>query len=137
MKQAWIWFFERPDAVISPWNVILWWEKRRIPYNIVIGIVGLISLVIYYFLLETSGYLKPGEDAVEPLVLIIAPVVINICYTGGWIIELILRLFGLKNMGVGTALLRIGMVISLLFALAPAILWTVIRLLMLFGVKYN
>jgi hypothetical protein len=117
-------------------DVVVWWEKRRFPYNVVIGTVGLISLVIYYFLLETSGYLKPGEDAIEPFALILAPILINICYTGGWIAELVLRLFGLKEKRIATVLLGIGMVVSLLCALAPALMWTVLRLLMVFGVKF-
>lgn len=136
MRRYWTWFFGRVDSGVGNWDVVLWWEKRRIAYNVIIGIVGLISLVIYYFLLETSGYLKPGEDAIEPFALILAPILINICYTGGWIAELVLRLFGLKEKRVAAVLLGIGMVVSLLFALAPALIWTVLRLLMVFGVKF-
>ncbi len=136
MKRYWTWFFGRLDSDVGDLDVVVWWEKRRFPYNVVIGTVGLISLVIYYFLLETSGYLKPGEDAIEPFALILAPILINICYTGGWIAELVLRLFGLKEKRIATVLLGIGMVVSLLCALAPALMWTVLRLLMVFGVKF-
>jgi hypothetical protein len=56
-------------------NIILWWEFRRIPYNIIMYFIGLLSFQIGYVTI--------------PLVYLIIGLGLNILYTLGWIIELI------------------------------------------------
>lgn len=105
---------------LSAWQVILWWEKRRIPYNILIGTVGIISLILFMIFITNANVVKPGEDAVEPMAIFIAPILINICYTSGWIIELVLRTV-FKSPKLGTVLLKIGISFSLLMVLLPSL----------------
>lgn len=57
------------------WKIILWWEIRRIPYNIIMYLVGLLSFCICFVTI--------------PLVYLIIGVLLNIVYTLGWIVELI------------------------------------------------
>jgi hypothetical protein len=102
----------------------MWWEVRRIPYNILIGIYGFLSLLLFYFFIQSSGKLEPGEDAVEPMAIFVAPIVINLAYTAGWVVELILRLvFSVKSRIVGPILLKIGVVFSLVVVSLPSIVW--------------
>ena len=56
-------------------EIILWWELRRIPYNIIMYLIGLLSF--------HSGYVT------IPLVYIIIGLGLNVLYTLGWIIELL------------------------------------------------
>jgi len=57
------------------WERILWWEIRRIPYNIIMYFVGLLSFYIGYITI--------------PLIYIMIALGLNVIYTFGWIIELL------------------------------------------------
>ena len=73
-----------------PWDAIVWWEKRRIPFNALVCIAGIASILIIE--LVGSHLVRPGEDAEEPFGIIIGAVAYgiaaNICYSFGWITEL-------------------------------------------------
>lgn len=56
-------------------EIILWWELRRIPYNIIMYFMGLLSFYL--------GYVS------IPLVYLIIGFGLNVLYTLGWIIELL------------------------------------------------
>ena len=72
------------------WEIIKWWELRRIPYTIVVGALGILSYFIANSIIENYG--QTGEEYLNPASLLIgvpvAIVVSNVCYTFGWIIEL-------------------------------------------------
>ncbi len=96
MRVAWIqrfyrWMFSVPAEPRSLLGVIGWWELRRIPYNIIVGSVGLCSLILFFVFITHCDVLEPGEDAEEPIAIILAPFLINICYTGGWFVEIVSR----------------------------------------------
>lgn len=57
------------------YEIILWWEIRRIPYNIIMCAVGLLSFYIAYVTI--------------PLVYIVIGLGLNVIYTFGWMIELL------------------------------------------------
>ena len=73
-------FVTVPEGPRTASNVILWWELRRIPYNIVVGALGVVSLVAFFFFISNADELAPGEDAVEPIALLAAPFLVNIAY---------------------------------------------------------
>ena len=85
------WFFSDRRNPHSAAGVIVWWELRRLPFNVIIGAYGIFCLLIFFAAIVTSGHLQPGEDAVEPLALLAAPFVINVLYSLGWIAELTAR----------------------------------------------
>lgn len=58
------------------YEIIIWWETRRILYNFVMLIVGFLSLYI--------GYVS------IPLVYLVTGIGLNVLYTFGWIFELLL-----------------------------------------------
>ena len=128
LKKFLEWFFAPIKEPISILGVILWWEKRRIPFNFIIGIYGIISLMIFYWAIMTSGHLSPGEDAVEPLVLIAAPFLVNICYTAGWFIETFLRIINRSiSPKLGVVLLKSGLAFSLFIISIPSAVWLIVR----------
>jgi len=94
--------FEGPptrNEIASPSQIILWWERRRALYNVAVGLVGFASVAV----LLTVGPKVVGAQ--EPLFspfflflgILIYAVGANICYTAGWVFELLLRKRGRQN----------------------------------------
>jgi hypothetical protein len=118
---------DAPEEPRSSLEVILWWEVRRIPYNLIVGMVGIVSLIFFFQFIHLAHGLKPGEDAIEPMALIAAPFALNIAYTAGWAGELHLRLlWRIRSPAIGPALLILGLSFSLLLVLLPSVSWCVI-----------
>jgi hypothetical protein len=116
-----------PQEPTSPGDAIAWWEQRRLPYNLVVGAVAVVCLVLYCFCITSAGVLQEGEDVVEPLALLAAPLVailVNVCYTAGWVVDAPLRYFvpGLTPRFT-TGLFILGFAFSLLVVSFPAIFW--------------
>jgi hypothetical protein len=126
------WFFATPPGHRSIWGVVAWWEIRRVPFNLIVGLYGVACLVAFFWAITTSGHLQPGEDAVEPLALLAAPFGINILYTLGWVVEVPTRL-AVANLTprFGPLLLKLGLGFGLLLITLPAAFWVGYRLLQL------
>src|SRR4051794_39114880 len=58
------------------YEIIMWWEVRRIPYNIIMYFIGLASFYIGYVTI--------------PLLYLIIGLALNVGYTFCWIVELAL-----------------------------------------------
>jgi hypothetical protein len=115
---------EKPESLL---HIIGWWELRRIPYNLIVGLLGIVSLAMFFLFIHLAHELKPGEDAVEPLAIIFAPIAINILYTGGWISELLLRIFWReKSPHIGPILFKLGISLSVFAIFLPSTIWFVI-----------
>ncbi len=110
-----------PAGNRTAWDVVVWWERRRFSVNVLIGGVGFVSLILFFLFITASGTLKPGEDAVEPMALILAPFAFNFFYTAGWVVELFLRLFWPEGRrAIGPALLGMGILFSLAVVCLPS-----------------
>ena len=95
-------------------QVIRWWEWRRLVYNLALLIIGITSIAGMEWLM--NSVVPPGEDAVEPFVLILGIVLYgllaNLCYTLGWLIEMrdrvrdpvLARQRGIRRFRTGTIL---------------------------------
>jgi hypothetical protein len=127
--------FSVPEGQRSVLSVIVWWELRRIPYNLIVGAVASVSFLLFFFFIEVSGKLEPGEDAVEPIALLFAPFAINLCYTAGWIVELIVKFVSpQRHSKMGLWLFISGLVFSLIVVCLPSTVWGILVLLQLLGV---
>jgi len=121
------WLVEPPKKTESSFDIIRWWEIRRIPYNLIVGPLGIISLIMFFVFVELSRKLEPGEDAVEPFAIILAPIAINILYTCGWMAELFLRIvWKEKSTYIGPILFKLGISLSVCAILFPSTMWFVI-----------
>ena len=58
-----------------PHQIILWWEIRRIGYNVILFIAGLLSFYIAFVSI--------------PLIYLAIGIGLNLIYTSGWIIEIL------------------------------------------------
>jgi hypothetical protein len=132
LRRFYVWMFDsrRPDS--KWWQVVLWWEARRIPYNVLVGTWAVICFAIFLIALQGSGGLKPGEDAEEPLALLAAPFLINACYTLGWLVELPARAMSpAMKERIGPGLMKLGVAFSLFCVTVPAAIWVVMWVLKL------
>jgi hypothetical protein len=107
---------------VSVWGIILWWESRRIPYNLAVGITGLLSLV----LMERIGasFVGPGEDVEEPMGIMLGTLAFgflaNVGYTLGWIAEWKMSKGGIADhRAFRKRLFRIGLSASCALATLP------------------
>jgi hypothetical protein len=129
------WLFAPPREPVTALRLIGWWELRRIPFNIIIGVFGIICLAIFFVSIDTSGTLQPGEDAVEPPALFIAPFAANICYTAGWLVDAPLRVVRPAiRPQFSPWLFRFGLGFSLFIISIPAVFWGGYRVLQLMHV---
>lgn len=63
---------------------IIWWELRRIPFNIGIIIVTEISVQLICLFSKVG----PTEEAIHPFTGLLLIVLFNIAYTLGWLSEI-------------------------------------------------
>lgn len=103
-------------------QVIQWWEFRRLLYNLLLLIVGVIAIAGMEWLMNMV--IPKGEDAVEPFVLLIGvllfAILANLCYTLGWIVELRERKSSPEMARQrGIKMFRIGLLLSCLFTTLP------------------
>ena len=119
------WLFALPAEPRTAWSIILWWEVRRVPYNLIVCGVGLLSLVAFLALIGHCGHLEPGEDAFEPILLFLGLIAANVCYSAGWVTELALRRGDPLGPSIAPQLLRWGLGFSLIVVMLPTILWAI------------
>ena len=105
-------------------RAIVWWEKHRIPVNLLIFVYGVVCLVLFFAAINGSHVLQPGEDAVEPIAILLAPIAFNICYTFGWLVEVSARAVapGLTPK-LGPRLLLAGLSFSFCIISLSAVFW--------------
>jgi hypothetical protein len=128
LERAWRWYFTQPDRTSEdPQDILAWWEIRRIPFNLIVGVAGVASLAAWLSIgsLPLMADQAHSEDAVgaEPLAVLAAPFLFNFCYTAGWVCEIILQHFGVLR--VGPILLKLGTGLSLLMVSFVGVYWCV------------
>jgi hypothetical protein len=91
--------FNRDSVPVGAGAVLLWWESRRLAYNIAVGITGIVTVGLL-----VANSLIRGDDCGVPdlplfaLLLVIGyGVMANVCYTLGGFAEIVARI----TMGYG------------------------------------
>jgi len=112
-----------------PWDAIQWWEVRRIPFNLVLAALGIVTVLVIEVV--GSALVKPGNDAVEPALLFVGVVLYglgaNMAYTLGWISELLWSAGDTnKTEALRGRVFLIGLLGSLIVTVFPAVLASVI-----------
>jgi len=110
-------------------SVVLWWEARRVPYNVIVGVTGLISsavMVAVAFTCESRGGAPiglPDPPAFAIVAAVLYGVLANVCYTGGWITELLLaRVWAVDTSRFAPIAFTLGTAFSVFLTLVPAVL---------------
>jgi hypothetical protein len=82
---------------MTDWQIVTWWELRRIPFNLVVGVAGIASCLIVGGVAAVSEALlgnvvwMPDSPLFALVWVLIYGLIANICYTGGWVAELIVK----------------------------------------------
>ncbi len=102
-------------------EIVKWWERRRVPYNLAVGAAGTLSLIA----LAATQLLPPFSKApMLPLGgALVFGVMANLCYLLGPAVELgVGMVWGRSVLPTGPALYRMGLTFSVGLALFPALL---------------
>ena len=106
-------------------DIVEWWEKRRLPFNLIVGSAGLVSVGI----IDLVSVIPPlgGQMPLIPWQPIVAfGILANIFYCLGPTAEfLIHRLWRGGILPTGPGLFRMGLTFSVGLALLPALLFPV------------
>jgi hypothetical protein len=133
-------FFTRDVSNPGVWQTIGWWEVRRIPYNLLVGAVGLVSsamclitgILCEHFLGEAFGI--PNPPGVAFFAVAAYGIMANVCYTGGWAAELLVqRIWPEEGKAFGRISFFLGLTFSILLTLVPGVLVATIGGLLLLG----
>jgi hypothetical protein len=107
----------------STGQILRWWEARRLPYNLVVGSAGMVTLGV----VTVVSLLPPNPVGVPwlfPWPAVIAfGVLANLCYLLGPAVEIAAeRIWGGKVLPLGPTLFRMGLTFSVGLALLPILL---------------
>lgn len=115
-----------------PGDAIVWWERRRIAFNVVLLFVGAFTLFVIQII--AAILVRFGADIVKPagipsfiLEYLLAA---NVCYTLGWVSELLWSDGDTSRTELmRPAVYRWGLVFSVTVTLLPAVFVPVVWLL--------
>jgi hypothetical protein len=119
--------FRRESPALSRAETIQWWESRRVPYNLIVGIFGICTSVAVFAIGLIANVFFHGhfERPDPPIFLIVSfyGIMANICFTCGWVVELMVRrLSPRKAGGFAEKSFFCGLVFSVVLTLSPAVL---------------
>ena len=96
-------FVRRQVPLRTTFEIIWWWEQRRLLYNAAVGLtgigVGVVAVICGLFTERITGEAVgiPDPPFFVFIAIILYGIVANCVYTVGWIAELIYRKVGLQN----------------------------------------
>lgn len=125
LRRWWNWMTTRSHDDGTLLGVIVWWEWRRLSYNLFLAAIGIPGLLLFFLAIGVSGELEPGEDAIEPIALAAAPIAANLAYSAGWLVEGAL-LAQEPEQPNGPRLMKAGLLFSVAVVFAPGLLWGLI-----------
>ena len=121
------------------WQVIGWWEARRIPFNVIVGAAGAASgaaIVVMGVLGELlfDAYFGLPDPPIFALVAVVFyAVAANVCFAGGWIAELVVRhTWPDESERLATLSFTLGLAFAVVVTLMPPVI--VAALAALYGV---
>ena len=99
--------------------IIGWWERRRLPYNLIIGGTGFVTMTIGSLIMGLNGDFEPLFWVRSGIFWLVTA---NVSYTLGPIAEIALqKLFGRKLLPSGPLLFRAAVTIAVGVTLLPII----------------
>jgi len=116
-------FTEKPVAQ----SIFHWWEQRRLAYNLFVLANGLLSFLLLVALCSLPPHPSSHEEVFpEPISIIVAPIfvpiMVNIAYTAGPILNRLLGPFTCRSAAkVGPVLMRVGIGFSYFVIYLPTV----------------
>lgn len=119
---------ERNTPIITARQAIGWWEARRVPFNLVVAIAGTVTVVVVSVvglaatLLFHSDFGLPDPPLFAVIGVIVYALAVNVCYTGGWLAEILIRTAWPEQADrFATLSLSLGLLLTVLVTLVPAV----------------
>jgi len=109
----------------SIFQIIVWWELRRVLYNIIVLIASILSLVIMLTAASGRVHLEPGEDFYEPIMIPVFAFICNMGYTLGWLTELFIK----RSLTYGPKMFKRGLYFTLFWVFIPSTIWVIIAII--------
>lgn len=113
----------------SAWEVVRWWERRRLFYNVVVGAAGLLTTALAYLQIAIA----PGPQGPPLAFILVYALAANLFYSLGAPIDLVLRRVLRERAGpVAQAMFRYGVAFAIGLTVLPIpllIVSTIARLL--------
>ncbi len=135
-RLAGTWLFTGSRPLAGIWDIITWWEVRRIAYNLIVAIAGIITSATAIAGAAIAEYYTGESLAVpDPPIAVVFWVVsyaigANVCYTGGWVAELIVfKLRPADRESFARVTFFLGIAFSVLFTLFIGFLFAVLDIL--------
>jgi hypothetical protein len=129
--------FRRDIPVENTKAAIGWWETRRIAYNLIVGGSGIVTCVVD-LLIAAAAWIFFKSDFGTPngafaiFGVIFYGIMANLCFTCGWITELIVRRAWPDEADrFATTAFSLGLAFSVLLTLIPAIVLGTVGFFML------
>jgi hypothetical protein len=129
--------FRRDAPSQNTKETIGWRETRRISYNLIVGGVGIATCVVIFTIgAAASIFFNSDFGLPNPFLgvfgVIFYGVMANLCFTGGWITELLVRRSWPEEADrFATTAFSLGLAFSVLLTLVPAIIIGVVGFFML------
>jgi hypothetical protein len=130
----------RDTPMPTAWQAIGWWEARRVAFNLIVGSAGTISSVLVgvvglgsYFLFD-SDFGVPDPPLFALFAVVIYAIMANVCYTGEWVAELVIRKAWPDQADRFASLsLALGVVFAVVLTLSPGVVVGAVGLFGLIG----
>jgi len=107
--------FRRSNASLTPSQIIRWWELRRLLFNLIVGVAGLLTC----FICVLSDCL-PDPPIFAVLGIVVYALAANLCYTFGWVAEIVAVAFWkTRASSFGEISFALGIFFSALLTLLP------------------
>jgi hypothetical protein len=119
--------FTRREEITGMAEIIKWWELRRIPFNIAVGVTGIFTCaVIFAVAAVASKTLGEPLGIPDPPILGVFAIIgygiaANFCFTCGWLVEIAVKRIWQDKVGAfGEISFSLGLVFSVVLTLVPA-----------------
>jgi hypothetical protein len=120
--------FRRDVPPTTAKDLIGWWESRRIPFNLIVGSAGILTCIVSGVVALTASMLFnsnfgiPNPPGFALIAVFLYAIMANVCYTGGWIVEIFIRRFWPHEADrFATSSFFFGLLFSVLLTLTPGI----------------
>ena len=124
MRAAFQKIIQPPEPPLTVRAIVLWWERRRLAYNAIILPLGAVSVALLFLFASHVSRPDALDEGVDSFAILVAPVLMNIAYTAGWGVQLLMRLiFKDRSVDTGPTLLKAGLILSAGIVMAPAACW--------------
>ena len=132
------WLVDREQTDPTSSQIIGWWESRRFLYNVCVGSAGVFTCIIALIMaviVESTGRepIFPDPPLFALFGIIMYGIGANVCYTLGWICELAARrAWPEMASAFGGLSFAIGLIGSVVLTLVPAVLVTLLSIVVMF-----